>query len=83
MSAMSQRRGWGGLSKIDCLASHFTVYLRTDMTPEERQRMMYLCRCMQDEQDRAKFMTLVTELNELLARKEHRLELRDQKPKTD
>lgn len=41
---------------------------------EERKRMMYLCRCIQDEQDRAKFMALVTELNELLARKEHRLE---------
>ncbi|MGC2259588.1 MAG: hypothetical protein WA437_18770 [Candidatus Sulfotelmatobacter sp.] len=44
------------------------------MTPEERERMMYLCQLIQEEQDHAKFMDLILELNDLLARKEHRLE---------
>lgn len=44
------------------------------MTPEERERMMYLCKRIQEEQDHAKFMELIVELNDLLARKEHRLE---------
>lgn len=47
---------------------------RTAMTPEERERMMYLCQLIQEEQDHAKFMDLILELNDLLARKEHRLE---------
>jgi hypothetical protein len=44
------------------------------MTPDERERMMYLCQRIQEEQDHAKFMELIMELNELLSRKEHRLE---------
>lgn len=43
------------------------------MTPEERERMMYLCQRIQEEQDRPKFMELVKELLELMERKESRL----------
>jgi hypothetical protein len=44
------------------------------MTPEERDRMEELCRCIQSEEDRQVFSELVRELNELLSRS-------DQQPK--
>jgi hypothetical protein len=43
------------------------------VTPEERERMMYLCERIQEEKDRTKFMELVKELLELMERKERRL----------
>ena len=46
------------------------------MTPEERERMNELCAQMQVEQDRWKFGQLLAELNNLLERKENRLEPR-------
>ncbi len=44
------------------------------MTPEERERMNWLCQRIQDERDQKKFTDLVRELNDLLERKGHRLE---------
>lgn len=46
------------------------------MTINERERMYQLCELIQTEKDRDKFLALVTELNALLNRKEHRLEER-------
>lgn len=47
------------------------------MTPEEREEMNKLCGLIQDEKDHPTFTRLIARLNELLARKEHRLEERD------
>ena len=47
------------------------------MTPDERELMAILCQRIAVEQDRMKFTKLVDELNELLEKKEHRLEDRD------
>lgn len=44
------------------------------MTPEERERMNALCNQIATEKDHDKFMKLVLELNDLLDRKERRLE---------
>jgi len=43
------------------------------MTPEERERLAFLLQRIQEEKDHAKFLLLITEFNELLARKERRL----------
>jgi hypothetical protein len=43
------------------------------MTAEEKERMNFLCKQIQVEQDETKFTELVSELNELLETKEHRL----------
>jgi len=51
------------------------------MTPEERDRMNWLCKQIADEQDPKKFSELVHELDQLFAKKEHRLESRQQKPR--
>jgi hypothetical protein len=44
------------------------------MTADERERMNWLCQRIQEESDHAKFLALVRELNELLARKERQIE---------
>lgn len=44
------------------------------MTAEERKQMNWLCLRIQDEKDPKLFSQLVEELNELLERKENRLE---------
>jgi hypothetical protein len=44
------------------------------MTPDERERMNFLCERIAKEQDHTEFSKLVQELNDLLERKEHRLE---------
>ena len=44
------------------------------MTPEERERMYSLCRQIAEEKSPPEFLRLVEELNDLLERKEHRLE---------
>jgi hypothetical protein len=44
------------------------------MTPEERERMQFLCDRIAKEKDHNEFSKLVQELNDLLERKEHRLE---------
>lgn len=44
------------------------------MTPEERQRMYQLCAMIETEKDRHRFLQLIEELNQLLERKEQRLE---------
>jgi hypothetical protein len=44
------------------------------MTPEERARMQFLCDQIAKEKDHNEFSKLVQELNDLLERKEHRLE---------
>ena len=46
------------------------------MSPEERKRIDELCAKVQVEQDRDKFDQLVTELENLLERTEHRLKER-------
>jgi hypothetical protein len=46
----------------------------TCMRPEERERMYQLCAMIEKEQDRERFLQLIRELNDLLERKEHRLE---------
>lgn len=48
------------------------------MTPEEREHMASLVQQIQDEKDGEKFMSLVRELNALLARKEHRLQRKEE-----
>jgi len=48
------------------------------MTAEEREQMNRLCERIQVEQDHQQFTRLVTQLNELLSRKEHRLEVANQ-----
>jgi hypothetical protein len=50
------------------------------MTPEERERLRILCDQIAKEQNRDKFTELVLELNDLLERKEHRMETRANKP---
>jgi hypothetical protein len=52
------------------------------MTPEERQRMELLCAQIAVEKEHDKFLALVKELNDLLERKEHRLETEPQKPES-
>lgn len=47
------------------------------MTPEEREELNRLCQQITVERDRETFTRLIEQLNELLARKEHRLEERD------
>ena len=42
------------------------------MTPDERERLNQLCSRIQTEKDQAKFSQLLTELNELLEKKEQR-----------
>lgn len=44
------------------------------LTPDERDRMNSLCKQIVTEKDRDKFINLVEELNNLLDRKEQRLE---------
>lgn len=46
------------------------------MTPEERERMYEICSKLQVEQDSNTFTQLMTELNNLLERKEQRLQER-------
>jgi hypothetical protein len=61
-----------------CLPSRFTSL----MTSDERSEMQRLVLLIQDEKDHNKFMELITQLNELLGRKEHRLEERKPSPST-
>jgi hypothetical protein len=49
------------------------------MTPEEREQMASLCQRIATEQDRDIFSHLVTQLNELLSRKDQRLEDKEKK----
>lgn len=44
------------------------------MKPDEKERMYQLCAMIEKEQDRDRFLELIKELNDLLERKEHRLE---------
>jgi hypothetical protein len=44
------------------------------MRPDERERMYQLCSMIEKEQNRERFLELIQQLNELLERKEHRLE---------
>ncbi len=44
------------------------------MTPDERERMNLLCTLIQHERDLKRYRELVTELNELVGRKDKRLE---------
>jgi len=46
------------------------------MKPEERERMYQLCAMIETEQNRERFLQLIKELNDLLDRKEQRLEER-------
>jgi hypothetical protein len=51
------------------------------MTPDEIERMLALCRQIAVEKDRAKFIQLIEQLNELLENKNRRLDSRsDKKP---
>jgi len=49
------------------------------MTPEEKSELDVLCQRIQEEHDRDKFTELVTQLNDLLERKEKRLEQSERK----
>jgi hypothetical protein len=51
------------------------------MTPEERERMNWLCVRIQDEKDPRIFDSLVQELNELLERKYGRIDPKRRKRK--
>lgn len=44
------------------------------MTPEEKQRLDWLCKEIQIEKDQAKFNALVREMNEIISRKKFRLD---------
>lgn len=44
------------------------------MKTEERERMYQLCALIEKEKDHRRFLQLINELNELLERKEQRLE---------
>jgi hypothetical protein len=44
------------------------------MKPDERKRMYELCTLIETEQNHERFLRLIVELNELLERKEMRLE---------
>jgi hypothetical protein len=44
------------------------------LTPDERERMNALCERIAIEKDQQKFVQLIRELNDLLERKQHRLE---------
>jgi len=44
------------------------------LTPDERERMHALCERIAIEEDQQNFVQLVRDLNDLLERKEHRLE---------
>jgi hypothetical protein len=44
------------------------------MKPEEHQRIFELCALIEKEKDHNRFLQLINELNELLERKEHRLD---------
>jgi hypothetical protein len=46
------------------------------MRPEEREHMYRLCQLIEKEQNPERFTALIKELNDLLERKEHRLENR-------
>jgi hypothetical protein len=54
------------------------------MKPDERERMYHLCALIEKEKDHTRFLQLINELNQLLERKEHRLDeqppLRDKEP---
>jgi hypothetical protein len=47
---------------------------KTSMTPDERERMNFLCEQIAKEQNHDRFSKLVQELNDLLESKEQRLE---------
>jgi hypothetical protein len=53
------------------------------MTPEETAEMHRLCNLIQAEKDRDKFLEYVTQLNNLLEHKDHRLEERDSRRKAE
>ena len=55
------------------------------MTPEkeEIERMNWLCKHIQEEQDQQKFSELVSELNKLLEVKEHGLHREQHKPQSN
>jgi len=53
------------------------------MTPEEAERMNWLCKRIQEEQDQRKFNELVNELNTLLEGKERRLQPELRKPQSN
>jgi hypothetical protein len=67
---------------VDCCVYYRVSVLRRlvreraklEMTPEERERMNFLCEQIAKEQNHQEFSKLVQELNNLLERKEHRLE---------
>ncbi len=44
------------------------------MRPEERERLHELCALIEKEKDHRRFLQLIEELNQLLERKEQRLE---------
>jgi hypothetical protein len=50
------------------------------VTPDERERMNWLCTRIQEEKDQTKFNELVSELNGLLETNAHRLGSEQPKP---
>jgi hypothetical protein len=52
------------------------------MTPEETERMQWLCKRIKDEQDQQRFNELVVELNTLLEGKGRRLQPEQHKPQS-
>jgi len=53
------------------------------MTPEEIERMNFLCKRIQEEQDQQKFSELVSELNTLLEAKERKLRPEQYEPQSN
>lgn len=49
------------------------TFRRGKMTPDERERMTFLCDQIAVEKNHLRFMELVQELNDLLSKKQHRM----------
>jgi hypothetical protein len=58
----------------NCCAHDFSSFRTGAMTPDEREEMTRLCLRIQNEKDHEEFMKLVKALNDLLEKKERRLD---------
>lgn len=62
------------LRRIPYHRAHGVDHPIPPMKPEERERMYELCALIEKEQDHHRFLELIEELNDLLERKERRME---------
>lgn len=59
---------------VSCNDALVVPSIQCAMNQEERERMYQLCALIEKEHDRDRFLLLIQELNDLLERKEKRLE---------